>query len=182
MTDMENPTPAPEAPSRRRRIAVRVAKELLWIAAFVVVYWIVSEDQAPRLEVRAQAPAFTAERIGGGGEPVEISPAVAKPKVLVFWAPWCKVCAVEMPFLGGLQEDLGDGAVVVGVGLSGSRREMERFVREKGAGFPHVYGDERMDAFGVRAFPTIFVLDAQNRVKARFVGFTTALRIQLAIW
>ena len=166
--------------TKPRPLAVRILKELAWIAVFVAVYWIISADQAPALAVGQRAPAFTADRIGGGPN-VSISPALHKQKVLVFWAPWCRVCATELPLLGDLQKNLGDKVQVVGVGLSGSREEMQKFVGKKAADFPHVYAPEEADAFGIKAFPTIFVLDADNVVKARYVGFTTAMRIKIGL-
>jgi thiol-disulfide isomerase/thioredoxin len=164
--------------AQKRALAARLAKELAWVAVFVGAYLYISAGQAPALAVGGRAPSFTAERIGGGT--VEVSPAVRKEKVLVFWAPWCKVCAAEMPLLGDLQASLGDKVLVVGVGLSGSRAEIARFAREKGADFPHVFGDARMDVFGIRAFPSLFVLDADNVVTARYVGLTTPIRLRLA--
>lgn len=101
-----------------------------------------------------------------------------KPKVLVFWAPWCSVCKTEMPVLSDLQADLGDQALVVGVGLAGTRAEIDGFVADKPTTFKHIYGEGHVDAFGVRAFPTIIVLDQDNVVRAQTVGLTTPLRVK----
>lgn len=172
---MAEATPAAQ-PKPKPPLWRRVLNELVWIGIFAGVYFAFQGDRAPKLEVGSRAPDIAAEVVGGGT--INIDPTLAKPKVLVFWAPWCKVCATEMPLISGLQNDFGDKAVVIGVGLSGSRAEIAKFVADKQTSFKHIYGEGKADAFGVRAFPTIYILDKDNIVRSHTVGITTPFRIK----
>lgn len=174
---MAEETPAPEPTTKAKPpLWKRVLRELVWIGIFAGVYFALQGDRAPKLDVGARAPDIVAEVVGGGT--LRIDPSLAKPKVLVFWAPWCKVCATEMPLISDLQADFGDEAAVIGVALSGSQAEIEKFVADKQTSFKHIYGEGHVDAFGVRAFPTIYILDKDNIVRGHTVGLTTPLRVK----
>lgn len=177
---MAEETPASvESPKPKPPLWKRVLRELVWIGLFAGVYFALQGERAPQLAVGTRAPNIAAEVVGGGT--ISVDPSLAKPKVLVFWAPWCGVCKTEMPLISDLQEDFGDDAVVVGVALAGSRAEIAQFVAEKPTSFKHIYGDGKVDAYGVRAFPTIYILDKDNIVRSHTVGLTTPLRIKWEI-
>lgn len=155
-------------------------RELPWLVGFAVLYLFLSSRQAPLIHEGEIVPPFQAETIGAKGL-FDSQTAAGKAMVLVFWAPWCTVCAGEIPMLGDLQSRLGGDALVVGVGMSGNRDEREAFVTKHGPKYMNVHGDaDFTDAFGIRAFPTIIVVDAQHKVTSRLVGLTTPWRIQLA--
>ena len=163
------------------RAGKRILRELPWILIIGAIYWAVSSSQTADIATGAQPPTFQARQIGAEAM-IDTQELRGKPLVLVFWAPWCRVCAVEMPLLGDLQQSFGDRAWVLGVGLSGSRAEMEEFVDKHGGGFPQVYGDDGIAAaYGIRAFPTILVLDAEGRVQNQYVGVTTRWRLRWAV-
>jgi cytochrome c biogenesis protein CcmG, thiol:disulfide interchange protein DsbE len=178
---MSNPEPAGTVTAPKPPLSRRILRELPWLVLIAAVYWIMSDRQAPALEVGAQVPALSWRSVGDAQE-LRMADHAGTPMVLVFWAPWCGVCRTELPLLRSLQDDLGDRAKVIGVAMSGTTEAIEEFAVEYGRGMPHVYADARTESLmGIRAFPTIFVLDAEHRVKARYVGFTTPMRIRLAV-
>jgi thiol-disulfide isomerase/thioredoxin len=165
----------PPKPTWKRRIL----RELPWLLAFAAVYFWISNGQAPGVSVGDIVAPVRAEVIGGGSLD---SAQSGLPKVFVFWAPWCGVCGAEFPMIGDLQQDLEGKADVIGVGLSGSKGEMDEFVAEHKPDFKNVYGDSDIAArFGVRAFPTIIIVDGGHTVKERFVGITTPWRLRFAV-
>lgn len=177
----EQGTESTASGGRLQRLGRRAVRELPWLLILLAIYWAVSSSQTVEIEMGERPPPIRAPLIGGGGG-VDTAELRGKPLVLVFWAPWCRVCSVEMPLLGELQQSFGERASVLGVGLSGSRAEMDEFAAKHGSGFPQVYGDQRISsAYGIRAFPTILILDSEGRVQHQFVGLTTRWRLQWSV-
>jgi thioredoxin-like negative regulator of GroEL len=59
--------------------------------------------------------------------------------------------------------------------VSDAPADTQTFVKKGGWQFPvATAGDDIAAAYGVRGIPTVFVLDAQGRIKKTFVGGTDA--------
>lgn len=180
MTEPASNPEEPATPPAKKTWRRRILREIPWLLAFAAVFWYVGKDQSPRLQVGQTSARFEIPLVGGGT--LNSGQWEGIPQVLVFWAPWCSVCGAEFPLLNDIQEELGDRARVIGIGLSGSEAEMKAFVSKHGPDFPNGIGSDKVERqFGVRAFPTIFVLDGQGVVVDRLVGITTPLRIRWAL-
>ena len=93
---------------------------------------------------------------------------------LNFWATWCSPCRGEMPDIqalydryGGNEEDL----IVLGVagpnqGREGDTAQITQFLEDNGYTFPVVMDEtgELFAAYGISAFPTTFMIDAEGNV------------------
>lgn len=97
--------------------------------------------------------------------------------LISFWASWCSPCMREMPFLAGLQQELGPhGLQVLAVNVEGSpglvRQVLER--QEEGPGLKDLrvlVDDGRTSArFGVRTLPHLVLLDRSGTVSHVQVG------------
>jgi thiol-disulfide isomerase/thioredoxin len=149
---------------------------------------------SPRLEIPASA--FTGRRplyaedfslpaLDGGR--VRLSDYRGKVVLINFWTTWCTACVGEIPELIALQKRHNSQLVILGVSLdsisdedSGQapaspeaiRRKVARTVKERGINYP-VLLDEK-GAVGGRfnggELPTTVVVDAQGRIRRRFVG------------
>lgn len=113
------------------------------------------------------APAF--ELITFAGEACNNDSFRGRPALLVFWAPWCKVCQRELPLLGEFyQRDKPAQLRVVSIGFADTRTNVETFVKSSAAVFvfPTAYDEERWvaQAFKVNATPTYVLMDAQGNI------------------
>jgi thiol-disulfide isomerase/thioredoxin len=123
-----------------------------------------------REEVHGQttaAPAF--EIVTAGGETVSNATLKGHPALLVFWAPWCKVCRQELPELAtfyrdGKPEDLR----MVSIGFADLRSNVAAFVKDRPEVFifPNAYDEDRWLAqtFRINATPTYVALDSEGHI------------------
>ncbi len=107
-----------------------------------------------------------------------------KPVVLHLWAPWCGVCKQETGTFSRLHESLGDDAHVVSVALSyRSVSDVQRFVRDYGAKYPVLLGDDQFqEALRVDSFPTTYVLTPDGRISSSAVGLVTTAGLRMRLW
>lgn len=98
---------------------------------------------------------------------------------LNFWATWCGPCQREMPDIQAMYEDLGlneEDVVVLAVANPKSadypnnqdvnEDEVKQFLEKNGYNYPVVMDTtgEVFSAYGVRAFPTTFMIDRDGNV------------------
>ena len=95
--------------------------------------------------------------------------------IMDFWATWCVPCRAEIPIFNELQERFGDrGLRMLGVSVdSVGDAEVLDFVDQFPIEFPvAMTRPELEDVFGgIASIPTAFVLDADNRLITKHVGF-----------
>lgn len=134
-------------------------------------------SSTPLVKDGAPAPAFEAERYGGG----TFSLADVKGKVVLldFWATWCGPCVEEMPSLFKVAKEYAPRGVVlvaadriesdekaaVGIFLSNQKLvpDADRIV---------VFAAEDvLDRYQVHALPTLFLLDREGKIAGAHQGF-----------
>ena len=123
------------------------------------------------------APDFTL--VDQYGEEHTLSEYRGKTVFLNFWATWCGPCQREMPDIQAMYEDLGlneEDVVVLAVANPKSDQypynqdvsedEVKRFLEENGYTYPVAMDTtgEVFAAYGVRAFPTTFMIDREGNV------------------
>lgn len=111
------------------------------------------------------------------GQQVSLASLRGKPVLVSLWAPWCGVCEQVSPNVSRVRRWVGDRAHVVSIAAGWQEvRQVEAFVREHQVDYPVLLGGEReLEQFRLGAFPTIYFLDAEGRVKGAVVGYTTTL-------
>ena len=148
----------------------------------------------------AQTPEPTAEAESGGedktalppdftltdqnGDEHTLSDYKGRTVFLNFWATWCPPCRGEMPEIQALYEEFGyneDELVVLGVaspnmGQEGDTDYVAAFLAENGYTFPVVMDEQGVFAFmyGIRAYPTTFMLSPDGTVYGYVEGALTA--------
>ena len=117
----------------------------------------------------AANPAVTAfELVTFAGESYSNESLKGRPVLLVFWAPWCKVCQRELPLLREFyEEDRPAQLRVVSIGFADTRTNVEQFVKARSDTFvfPTAYEERWVaQAFKVNATPTYVLLSAEGNI------------------
>ncbi|MCL6429852.1 MAG: TlpA family protein disulfide reductase [Anaerolineae bacterium] len=117
------------------------------------------------------APDFSLPALEGGEK--SLRDYRGRVVLLNFWATWCGPCRAEMPDMQAVYEELsGRGFVVVAVNGGEGRDRVQSFVEEFGLTFPVLVDEERgvLRQYGVRGFPTTFVIDGDGVIQQVIVG------------
>lgn len=98
-----------------------------------------------------------------------------KPTAVAFWAPWCSVCKAESGNLSWLAKLVGERAQVVSVAAAyDSLQEVRTYITDQQVDYQVLLGDDEVvRTFRIEAFPTVYFLDAEGRVKGSVSGYTT---------
>src|SRR5439155_21835140 len=110
------------------RHRIQVAASLM---ALVITISVALSNKA---EAAGAAPSF--ELITLGGEPFSKDSLKGHPTLLVFWAPWCKVCQRELPLLSQFTSKEKPAQLgVISIGFADSRGNVEGFVKAHAEAF-----------------------------------------------
>ncbi|RMH60244.1 MAG: TlpA family protein disulfide reductase [Calditrichaeota bacterium] len=96
--------------------------------------------------------------------------------VIDFWATWCKPCLRAIPALNALQNDFAArGIRVIGINTDSPRNsaKVKPFVRINKIAYT-VLRDPNGVVTGklnVKAFPTLFIINARNEIVYTHIGF-----------
>jgi thiol-disulfide isomerase/thioredoxin len=116
-------------------------------------------------------PELSARTLDGRG--LRLADYPGRIVIVNFWATWCAPCVAEMPSLQRLRDRLGpERAEVIGVNYQENAARIQPFVERLGLTFPVVRDHDGLlrTAWRVSVFPTTFVIDPQQRVRAVVVG------------
>ena len=138
-------------------------QEKLWRAGFGV------PQQA------MDAPGFSAEDMDG--KQVSLSSQKGKVILLNLWATWCPPCRAEMPSIERLYQKQKDRNFTI-LALASptppreTRGKIVDFINDNGYTFPVLIDDSREISYqyGSGSIPTSWIIDADGKVIARFVG------------
>ena len=120
------------------------------------------------------APDFTVYDPDGNAH--RLSDFKGKPVVLNFWASWCPPCKAELPDFQAEFDAQGEHVHFLFINLTDGKNETQdsatSFINSMGYTFP-VYFDldgDAVNAFGIRAIPTTYFIDAEGNLVAKAVG------------
>jgi peroxiredoxin len=184
----------PDAPARGHRalLAAIAAVIVAVVVAVTVVIVLSSGDDAPRsrasddvpigavepgsIEVGQAVPDFTLPSLSGDDE-VRLSDFRGQPVVINFWASWCHPCRKEFPLLADANEKYaGDDLAIIGVTYRDIPSDSRAFARDQKAEWTLARDDRGAvaKAYGVRAIPQTFFVDADGVVAERVFGITSS--------
>ena len=121
-----------------------------------------------------------------------------KGKVVVinFWATWCGYCVREMPDFEKVYKEFGSNSKdVIIIGVAGpksklnannvdvSKEEITAFLKKKNITYPTLMDEtgKTFDDYGVRAFPTTYVINKKGFLEGYVSGAITADQLKKAI-
>jgi len=113
------------------------------------------------------------------GESVRLQ-AETKTTVIYFFAPWCHVCHASIDNLQSLYQK-NQNLNVIAVALDYvDQTEIDDFTKEHRLTFPVAYGNEQVkSAFKIKAYPSYYVIDEENTVISKSMGYSTELGLYL---
>jgi peroxiredoxin len=132
-------------------------------------------DQMLRLDrVGAPAPSWKKSLAQVTGTvPASLADMRGKVVILDFWATWCIACRMSAPRLSSWQAKYGaQGLAVIGITddpIPEASQGASSFGMNYAVASDESYATQR--AFGVRALPTIFVIDKRGVIRDVSVGF-----------
>jgi thiol-disulfide isomerase/thioredoxin len=142
----------------------------------------------PMLEPGMVAPPFTVET--PEGKPLGLADFKGKVLILDFWATWCGPCLASMPGLEKLYQRVKDQNVeVLSLNVYDDRDSFRKWVDENsGTNYNFTFAfdpaekgsDESVAGrkYNVPGLPTLYVIDADGRVAAAFVGSQEARLVE----
>jgi thiol-disulfide isomerase/thioredoxin len=156
----------------RTRRAVRALVDLAAVLLVVALAGLWQTREHPR---GVTLPPLTLQRLDGA--PVALQSLTGKPALLMFWAPWCAVCRATSDNVSRVMKLAGAHAQVVSIALGyEDRGAVERYVRDRGADYPVLLGDEALARpLSITSFPTFYFVSADGRISGSAVGYTTTV-------
>lgn len=158
---------------------------LLNLALFIGVFLVVSTFQSRNMLATDRQPAPSLTGLTLSGEPYDLEDASARPALVYFFAPWCRICAASADNLVRLrrwrdEEDIEIVAVALDWGLA---REVREYVERHELNVTVVLGDAAVArAWQIQAFPSYYVLDDEHRIVRRDIGYSSQLGLWLRAW
>jgi thiol-disulfide isomerase/thioredoxin len=137
-------------------------------ALLALMLALVAPPAVPQSEAAPSvAPGF--EVITLGGEAYSKDSLTGQPVLLVFWAPWCKVCQKELPVLSQFSIKEKPGQLrMISIGFADRRGNVEAYIKAhpEAFGFPAAFDvdNDVAQAFKVTATPTLVLLDSMSNI------------------
>lgn len=131
------------------------------------------EEGVLRLDkLGSYAPAWKGVRMVRGATASDVTKLRGKVVLIDFWASWCVACRVSVPMLNRVRERFGAQGLEV-VGLTDDRDEVALRSADK-LGIAYAVGaqtsPETLADYGVRALPTLFVVDRAGVIRHASIG------------
>ena len=119
------------------------------------------------------APDFTLNDING--KPLALSSLRGKWLILDFWGSWCSWCIKGMPKMKEYYAKYAGKLEILGVDCNDTVEKWKNAVAKHEIPWLHVYwdkekGDNPVDLYAVRGFPTKVVIDPEGKVAKIIVG------------
>jgi thiol-disulfide isomerase/thioredoxin len=152
--------------------------DALAILAIAFVVWKVFV--APRaLDAKNAYPAPPTNYALLDGGRFSVREARGQMLFLDFYASWCEPCKIELPLVQAWSK-AHPGVRVVPVDVGEPRPVVEAFARKMGLkGVAYDARDTATVMFSLGGFPTIVVIDSQNRVRAKWEGLNPAIGLAM---
>jgi thiol-disulfide isomerase/thioredoxin len=105
---------------------------------------------------------------------------IDKITVIYFFAPWCQICHMSISNLQAIYEK-NDHINVVAVALDYvDKKEVFEFSSQHQLTFPIALGNEQIKAqFKVKGYPSYYVIDEENTIIAKSMGYSSEIGLLL---
>jgi thiol-disulfide isomerase/thioredoxin len=161
-------------PKKKRRW-VRIAIEVGIVLAIIVAFRAYQTRDAPD----GPAPELSGRAVSG--DLLSLGARPGEPVLVHFWASWCGVCQAEEGTIDALADD---HRVITIASSSGTSEDVSAYMRAEDVDFPAIPDPQSAIAerWGVRAFPTTFIVGPDGTIRSVEVGYTTSLGLRARLW
>jgi len=140
------------------------------LAVFLFAGLWLDPREVPSPFIGKPAPAFTLPVVGRPGQTFSPAQARGRAWVLNVWAPWCRTCRKEHPFLMQL---LASGVPLYGLNWKDEQREAAALLSQ--IGNPYVLNADDHDGragidWGVTGVPETFLIDTGGIIRVKHSG------------
>lgn len=129
------------------------------------------------------APELTGITLNG--QPYDLEDARARPALVYFFAPWCKICAVSSGNLNRLRRWRDSEEIeIVAVALDWQTADDVRaYVERHDLEVTVVLGDANVARqWQIQAYPSYYVLNSEHHIVRRDIGYSSQLGLWLRAW
>ncbi len=149
------------------------------IALLVSVYLMVQIYQGRHAPQSGAAPNIQATDISG--QQIELEHYLGKPTLIYFWATWCNICGLTRSSINNIAQD---HPVITIASQSGGNGEIQAYQKKHQFDVTIINdkSGQLSNAYGVHAFPTIFVLDSQGNISDVEIGLSSEWGLRLRLW
>lgn len=148
-------------------------------AAVVLLVYLAVQGFQTRKMAEGQAPPLAGVDVTGQAR--SLSALQGEPTLVYFWATWCTVCKVSD---GAVDKLMPTYQVLTVASQSGDATSVRAYLGDRAASLPTLLDpDGRVArAWGVTAFPSVFVVSASGRVSQRTVGLSLSWPLRLRMF
>tara|TARA_Y100001970_G_C14092067_1_gene780585 strand:- start:177 stop:680 length:504 start_codon:yes stop_codon:yes gene_type:complete len=124
---------------------------------------------------KKNAPEFQLSNIFGSL--VNLNEFRGERVLLYFFAPWCKICDLNVNNLNWLKKLRGKEVQIIAIALSyNNLNSIESFVDRNNLEVPVLLGsNEIINSYQIKAFPTIYTLNETGLIVSSTVGYTSII-------
>lgn len=125
----------------------------------------------PATLVNEPLPAFSLEPLYEGEAPFTNATLAGAPALINIFGSWCAACIIEHPVLMSIAAE--NRVALYGVDWNDAREDGAAFLAERGNPYRAIGMDPDSRfaiAMGVSGAPETFVVDAQGRIRYKYVG------------
>lgn len=116
------------------------------------------------------------------GREITLSKLRGNVVILDFWGTWCHWCVKAMPKLQKVHEHFrGKNVIVLGISCRESdEADPKKFMADKNITYNSLlYGDEVAAKYGVKGFPTLYVIGKDGKILENKSGFSESMDKEL---
>ncbi len=152
---------------------------LINILIFALVYWAIQAYQSRGAPSSGLAPQV--EGITLSGKNFSLQALKGEPVLIYFWATWCGICSLTRDSINNISQD---HQVITIATQSGNTTEIFEYISKHNFSAPVINDEQSIfsQRYGVRAFPSIFIIDAQGEISDVEIGLSSEWGLRLRLW